>query len=198
MTNYLSQQYGDIKRWASYWYQINEILVLKPKSVLVVGKGDGVVPVYLKTQGLNVTTLDNDKSLDPDIEASVLNMPISDIGFDAVLCAEVLEHFSYDEFDKALFEIKRVAKIGAVISLPHFGPTIKFLLKLPFFPEIKILWKLPYPRKHIFNGEHYWEIGKKGYSLRKIKSEFKKIGFSIKKDFIVFENPLHHFFVLKK
>jgi len=86
----------------------------------------------------------------------------------------------------------------AVISLPHFGPAVKFLFKIPFLPEIKILFKIPYPKKHVFKGEHYWEIGKYDYPLRRIKNDIKKSGFIIKNDYIVFENPLHHFFVLKK
>jgi len=198
MTNFLSLDYNDKGRWTSYWYQIREVLELASASVLVVGKGDGLVPAYLKIRGLNVVTLDNDESLFPDIEASVLNMPINDNSFDAVLCAEVLEHLPHDKFVRALSEIRRVTKSRAIISLPHFGPTIKFLLKLPFFSEMKFLWKPLYPLTHVFKGEHYWEIGKRGYSLRRIKNDIKKSGFAIENDYVVFENPLHHFFVLKK
>jgi len=32
----------------------------------------------------------------------------------------------------------------------------------------------------------------------KIKEDLKKSGSFLIKDFIVFENPLHHFFILKK
>ncbi len=198
MNDYFSKEYNDLKRWMSYWYQIKEVLELNPKSVLVVGKGDGLVPMYLKTWGLDVVTLDNDESLSPDIEASVLSIPLNDNSFDAVLCAEVLEHLSYSEFNKALSEIKRVAKTDAIISLPHFGPAIRFLLKIPFLPELRFILKLPYPIKHQFKGEHYWEIGKRGYPLRRIRNDIKKSGFTIKNDYIVFENPLHHFLCLKK
>ncbi len=198
MNDYFSKEYNDSGRWASYWRQIKEVLELSPKNILIVGKGDGLVPAYLKMQGLDVVILDNDKSLGPDIEASVLNMPVGDNNFDAILCAQVLEHLPYEDFSRALSEIKRIAKNGAVISLPHFGPTIRFLLKIPFLPELKFILKLPYPIKHQFKGEHYWEIGKRGYSLRKIKKEIMKSGLMIEKDYIIFENPLHHFFTLKK
>ncbi|MEK7178086.1 MAG: methyltransferase domain-containing protein [Patescibacteria group bacterium] len=198
MNDYFSKEYNDSGRWASYWYQIKEVLELNPKNVLVVGKGDGLVPAYLKMQGLDIVTLDNDKSLGPDIKASVLNMPVDDNNFDAVICAQVLEHLPYEDFGRALSEIKRVAKSGAVISLPHSGPAIRFLLKIPFLPELKFILKLPYPIKHQFKGEHYWEIGKRSYSLRKIKKEIMKSGLMIEKDYVIFENPLHHFFTLKK
>ncbi len=198
MIDYFSKKYGDSKRWMSYWRQIEEVLKFNPQSVLIIGKGDGLVSEYLKLRGVKTTALDIDKSLNPDIVASVIDMPFSDNSFDVALCAQVLEHLPYDEFSKALSEIKRVSGIGAVVSLPHFGPAIKFLVKVPLFPELKFIFKLPYPVKHRFKGEHYWEIGKRNYSLRIIKNDMKKSGFIIKNDYIVFENPLHHFFILKK
>jgi len=196
--NYFVANYDDEKRWMSYWYQIREILAFKPGSVLVIGKGNGLVAEYLKLAGINITTLDIDEDLKPDVIASVLKMPFGEDSFDMALCAQVLEHLPYENFSEALSEIKRVVKNGTIISLPHFGPVIKFCLKIPLLPSFRFMVKLPYPKKHAFKGEHYWEIGKRGYPLKKIKSEIKKSGFSIKNNYIVFENPLHHFFVLKK
>ena len=198
MTDYFAADYEDRNRWMSYWHQIDEILAVNPEKVLVVGKGNGLVPGYFKTAGIKTITLDIDETLRPDIVASVLKIPLIGESFDVVLCAEVLEHLPYNEFNQALSEIKRVTKIGAVISLPHFGPAIRFFLKIPFLPELRFIFKLPYPIKHQFKGEHYWEIGKRGYPLRRIKNDIKKSGFTVKNDYIVFENPLHHFFVLKK
>jgi len=51
---------------------------------------------------------------------------------------------------------------------------------------------------HKFDGEHYWEIGKKGYSLSKITNNIQKAGFKIKETYRVFENPYNSFFILKK
>jgi len=196
--DYSSLNYNDKKRWASYWHQVQEVLQFSPSGVLVIGKGSGLISEYFELQGLKTVTLDIDKSLNPDVVASVLSMPFSDNEFDAVLCAEVLEHLPYGDFNKALSEIKRIAKNYAVISLPHFGPAIRFLLKIPFLPELKFILKLPYPIKHQFKGEHYWEIGKRSYSLKRIRNDIKKSGFAIKKDYIIFENPLHRFFILRK
>ena len=198
MVDYFYREYDDKKRWASYWNQISEIARFNPENVLIVGKGNGLISEYLKLRNIKNITLDIDESLNSDVIASVLKMPFPNEKFDAILCAQVLEHLPYENFLEALLEIKRVAKQGAIISLPHFGPAVRFLLKLPFLPEIKFLFKIPYPKKHIFKGEHYWEIGKYDYPLRRIKNDIKKSGFTIKNDYVVFENPLHHFFVLKK
>lgn len=198
MSEYFSKSYDDKRRWVSYWHQITEVLSFNPNRILVIGKGNGLVAEYLKLAGIRAITLDIDESLKPDIVASVLNMPIADKSFDVVLCAQVLEHLPYDKFPKALSEIKRVAKIGAVISLPHFGPAIRFLFKLPILPEIKFMIKLPYPKDHRFKGEHHWEIGKRGYPLKKVKREITQTGFIIENNYIIFENPLHRFFILKK
>ena len=198
MTNYFSSNYNDKSRWMSYWYQAREVVNFNPGNVLVVGKGDGLISEYFKLIGIKTTTLDIDKSLNPNVVASVLNMPFSDNEFDAVLCAQVLEHLPFEDFNKALLEIKRVTRSSTVISLPHFGPAIRIFLKIPFLPELKLSLRLTYPIKHRFKGEHYWEIGKRNYPLKLIKSEMIKSGFSIKKDYTVFENPAHHFFILKK
>ena len=196
--DYFAKNYDDEKRWVSYFYQVKETLAFKPESILIIGKGNGLVAEYLKLTGTKVITLDIDESVKPDVIASVVKMPFQNGEFDIVLCAQVLEHLPYENFEKSLWEIKRVVKSGAIISLPHFGPAIRFLFKFPLLPEIKFMIKLPYPKKHIYKGEHYWEMGKRGYPVRKIKTDIEKCGFAIKKNYVVFENPLHRFFILKK
>jgi len=184
-------------RWISYWQQIKEVLDLKPKEVLEIGIGNKTVANYLKNQGIEVKTLDINKKLEPDIVASVLNIPLKDNSFDVVLCAEVLEHLPFKQFEKGLSELKRVTNKYLVLSLPHFGHSIKFSFKIPLIKEKKFALRVPFPIRHKFNGQHYWEIGKKGYPLLKIKQIIKKY-FKIKKDFIPFENQYHHFFILAK
>lgn len=194
---YSFEKYVYPARWMSYWHQIREILVLAPHTVLEIGVGDGTVFNYLKAQGIDIVSLDNEDALKPDIIADVLKMPFEENSFDAVLCAEVLEHLPFKEFERALTELKRVAKKYVVLSLPHFGPAIKFSLKTPLMKEKRLSFKIPFPINHKFNGEHHWEIGKRGYPITKIRNIIKK-HFKIKKDFVPFENQYHHFFVLEK
>lgn len=195
--HYSFSKYDYKTRWTSYWHQINEILNLVPKKVLEVGIGNKTVLNYLKNQGIEVLTLDINEKLKPDIVGNVLKMPFQDNSFDIILCAEILEHLPFEEFDKALEELERVSKKYVVLSLPHFGHSIKFSFKIPLIREKRFAIRIPFPIKHHFDGEHYWEIGKKGYPLTKIKRIIKKC-FVIKKEFIPFESQYHHFFILEK
>lgn len=196
MSNYIFNKYVFFDRWISYWHQINEVLNFSPASVLIIGKGDGIVSDILKKYIKNSKTLDIDKELKPDIVASVEKIPLTDCSFDVILCAEVLEHLPFNKFEIALREIGRVAEKFVVLSLPHFGPPVKISFKIPFSKEIKLAFKTPFPLEHEVN-EHYWEIGKKGYPCSRIGHLIKK-HFNIKKEFIPFENQYHHFYILHK
>jgi ubiquinone/menaquinone biosynthesis C-methylase UbiE len=196
-SKYSFQKYIYPSRWMDYWYQIREVLTLHPRNLLEVGVGSGVVFDYLKSQGVNITTIDINKELNPDVVGSVTNIPLKDNFFDVVLCAEVLEHLPFADFEKGLKELNRVSKKYVVLSLPHFGPMIKASIKAPFIKEIKIFFKTYLPVVHKFNGEHYWEIGKKGYPSSKIRKIINK-HFEIKKEFIPHESHYHRFYVLEK
>lgn len=194
-------QYDYLDRWVSYWHQIDEVLKMNPKTVLEIGAGNQTVADYLRKQNVAVTTLDIDSRLKPDIIGNVLKIPVADSAFDVILCAEVLEHLPFDDFENCLRELKRVTRKGIVLSLPHFGPAVTLSFKIPFLKQVKIAWKIPYHPEHRskyqFCGGHQWEIGKKKHTLSNIKKIIQKY-FQIKRDFIPWENQYHHFFILEK
>lgn len=200
MEKYSFKSYVYFSRWGSYWYQISEVLDLRPGCLLVIGKGDDIVVETIKSYVSQVITLDIEEKLSPTIVASVEKIPLEEGSVDAILCAEVLEHLPYEKFDQCLSELCRVTKKSVVLSLPHFGPPIKFSFKIPFLKDIYFSFKIPVPVTHCFSGSgggHYWEIGKRGYPPRKIRRAIEK-HFHIRKEFIPFENQYHHFFVLEK
>lgn len=194
--HYRFENYGHVGRFVSYQHQLREILKQNPASVLEIGVGDGVVKHYLKeTTSIAYTSVDIATDLHPDIVASLPHLPLENDSYDVVCAFEVLEHLPFDQFLPSLLEMARVAKKAVIISVPHFGPPIKFLLKIPFLPEIRWAWKVPYHPAHTFNGEHYWEIGKKGYTLQMIRKTLES-AFSVEREWVPFENQYHHFFVL--
>jgi ubiquinone/menaquinone biosynthesis C-methylase UbiE len=195
---YSFEKYCGLDRWSSYHYQLREILKKSPETVLEVGGGDGVVMRYLRANtNINYKNLDIAEDLSPDILGSVESIPLPDSTFDLVCAFEILEHLPFEKFEQSLKELARISKKDVLISLPHFGPAVKILLKVPFLSEVKIAFKIPYPRKHVFNGQHYWEIGKMGFSISRIR-ELLANNFVIKQEFVPFENQYHHFFILEK
>lgn len=196
--HYILHNYSNPGRFVSYFYQLDIVLNLNPKSILEIGVGDKIFGEYIKNNtGIEYKSLDIADDLNPDFLGSVLDIPVNGDQFDVVCAFEVLEHLPYEQFETALNELKRVSKKYVLISLPHFGPPIKFSIKVPLFPEFKFSIKVPFYREHRFNGEHYWEIGKKGYPLARIKSILSK-NFKVISDFVPFENQYHHFFILEK
>lgn len=195
---YFDVEYDSKARFASYWHQISEIISLSPANVLEIGIGNRVVSNYLRSRGCEVTTLDIREELSPDIVASVLDMPIDDGAFDVVACYEVLEHLEYGCFGKALREMRRVCARKTVISLPDQGGALRALLKVPFVREKRLM--IPYPRLRppALEAYHKWEIGRKGYPLRRVVSDMESARFALERTYRVFENPVHRFFVLKK
>lgn len=189
------ENYVYFSRWASYWYQVSLVLAFKPASVLVVGKGDGLVSDLLAKEIDSVKTLDINPDFNPDIVSSVEAMPLADGSFDVVLCAQTLEHLPFESLVGCLKEINRVSRRGAVLSLPYFGPAIKLSFKAPFLAEKKLALKIPWPMKHVKDKEHQWEIGKRGFSESKISRIISR-HFEIKKKIIPFENQYHIFYIL--
>lgn len=194
---YRFESYVGIDRWSSYYYQLREILAQKPSSVLEIGVGDHIIGDYLTGHNISYTSADIADDLSPDIVADVTDLPIPDASYDVVCAFEVLEHLPFGQFEKALGELARVSRRVVVLSLPHFGPPIQFLVKIPFLREFRFSIKIPFPRKHLFNGQHYWEIGKMGYSAEMVRAVLKKY-FEITREFVPFENQYHHFFTLRK
>lgn len=197
--HYSRHTYNSKDRWVSYWYQIRKVLQFNPKSVLEIGPGSKTVTDMLRKAGIGVTTADVAPDLVPDIIASVTKLPMPDDSFDLVLAAEVLEHLPFVEFPLALTEIHRVSKRYAVISLPHAGYVFSLEFKIPLLRKVELIYKLPFFWKtHVFNGEHYWELGKRGYPVRKIKQIIITNGLKILECGLHADDPAHYFFVLEK
>ncbi len=196
---YWKKGYLTEDRWANYWHQIAAIRAASPKSLLEIGKGNGIVGGVLRGLGVGVTTLDIDVRLHPDIVGSVTQVPCEDASYDMVLAAEILEHVRYEDFLVALREIHRVTRHGAYITLPAPGYTISFRIKVPLVRRVRFTLKIPFfwkPAPSV--SEHYWEVGLKGYPMRRILRDIKSVGFVITERGLFDDDPAHYHFMLRK
>lgn len=200
--NYLNlESYEQLPRFISYWYQIDTIRKLNPKSILEIGKGTGFVYDYLKKNGFNVTSMDYNSALKPDIVQDVREINL-DKKYDLISCSEVLEHIPYEDFCSVLGKFNKISNYvllcipvgGAYFSMNFRFSGLKKIFKKEFLGFGLVL--SPFWKKFKKNEQHYWESGYKNYSIRKLKKEFKK-EFKIKKEFSNSFYPYHRFFLLK-
>lgn len=183
--HYFSSGYNHKSRWSSFFYQIKLITDSKAKKILEIGPGNGWVARILEDFGLQVSTVDIDQNLKPDYVAHVEDLPIEDNQYDAVVAFEVLEHLPFEKFVTNLKEMARVSNQFVIISLPdHRRILLHFSLKIPFLKYIDFFIKIPSFKEHIFDGQHYWEIGKNKYSVGRIKNAIRESGLILRKNFV--------------
>jgi hypothetical protein len=197
VSHYDFKNYLELPRWTSYWHQIEETLSLSPETALVIGVGDGIVVTLLEKYGVKVYTLDFDKLLHPDFEGDVADVDVilGDKRFDVLLCCQVLEHLPYDRFEDILRQMAKHAS-HVVVSLPYRAIKYKFEIKLPVIKLMKTdVFIHNFFRVHKFDGEHYWEIGTRGYSRRTVLKSMAKY-FKVEKCFVAPYNTYHMFFIL--
>ena len=191
--------YVNKKRFISCYYQLRYIYDINPKNILEIGVGSDLLKKFVRDT-FSYKTLDISKTLKPDIVGDVVKLPLKDNVFDLIVCFQTLEHLPFSEFEPALKEIARVSRKDVLISLPYSSTSLYLEAKLPFLKD-KILRcgvRIPhFFRKHSFDGQHYWEVGRKGYSIKTIKKSFEKF-FNVKETFNPTDNTYHLFFRLEK
>jgi hypothetical protein len=204
--------YDTPERFSSYLYQIDTIRSLKPGKVLEVGVGNKTVSNYLRETGLSVVTCDNDAGLGADIVADVRALPFPDGFCDVASACEVLEHMPFEDFGRALSELRRVSGRYVVVSLPYHALSIELALSagIYFFKRrAGVLLRLPRVfTKPFFRSPapgsvpstpdgHYWEIGWDGYPLEKVRGVMSGM-FRIVREGSPPGNAKHYFFILEK
>jgi cyclopropane fatty-acyl-phospholipid synthase-like methyltransferase len=198
-THYDFVRYMSKARWNSVWHQIDEVLRLKPDRVLEIGPGPGVFKKMMQLCGVRVETLDLDPELAPDHIGLATAIPLADSSFDVVCAFQMLEHVPYEQSLKAFSEMARVSARHIVISLPDAKQVWRYSFYIPKLGAVNWFIPRPFsrPRRHTFDGEHYWELNKLGFSVEEILNDFEKIARQTK-SYRVFENPYHRFFVFEK
>lgn len=171
------------------------------KSVLIIGPGQGLDTAILKWKGYDIVTLDIDGSFSPDIVGSVHSLDnIKDNQFDVVIASHVLEHLAVAYLDKSLSELARVAKY-AIVYLPFHGRHFQARLKMDIkgidisfiFDLFNYFHKPDGITPRYCQGQHFWELGMRGFRVRdineRLSKHFKIIKSYRNKDW----NPSHNF-----
>jgi SAM-dependent methyltransferase len=201
ISHYSFSEYMDKKRWTSVWHQLDEIISAGPSSVLEIGPGVGLFKAAAAVYGLHVETFDIDPDLKPDHLGSVFEMAFGDGEFDAVCAFQMLEHLEYENVLRAVKEMGRVAKSHLILSVPEATKRYPLHVTVPKVGMVTL--QIPYPHlrpiANAFDGQHYWELGRRGYPVDRIATDFARVSqMKLERQYLVPEHPRHRFFVFRR
>ena len=191
-TDYVSRE-----QFLSYYNQLLLIHKINPRSILEIGVGGNIIRKMVP-ENIQYTSCDISRDLSPDSVANIEHLPFKSNSFDLVVCFEVLEHLPFEKLQSNLKELSRISKNDVLISLPYANNKFSFSVFIPVIHELKFTFLMPkFYRKHKFDGLHYWEIGKRNYSMSKINKVIQN-ELNIVNSFTSLDNTYHTFFHCKK
>jgi len=165
------------------YYQLRDVTSLDDCArVLVVGPGQGLVVPVLRWKGYSVETFDIDSTFAPDHLGSVHDLSRFSAGqFDVIIASHVLEHLAEPHLDVALAEMARVGRYS-LIYLPVAGRygALRIqpgVLNLDWQVRFNLFNYLERPdgvTREYAGGEHYWEIGRRGFRVRDVKARLAR------------------------
>lgn len=166
---YYSDGYFSLPQLYSQSQQIHDIHNLRPINIIEVGLGNGFTSSFLKRAGYEVTTVDINQSLEPDVCCSIEEIPskINDKTFDLVVCCEVLEHMEFEAFERNIKILKLLGN-RLYLTLPVYVSSYGFgiSIKLPRIRKNIPLY-IDIPRNKLLDKEHFWEVGSNKNTSRK-------------------------------
>ena len=201
-THYDQSHYDTRSRFVGYFNQKEAVANIaaasgkKQLSILEIGPGGGLLTNYLRAQGHRVDTVDIAADLNPTFIGDIRNLTaVVKDKYDLIVCFEVLEHIPFDDVKKALTSFSKITNGPLLVSIPQIKLYVSLWLKMSKLNAAKFYLGLPFPKTHTFDGQHYWELGTKGYSNAIVTKEFN-CHFNIKSTFIDPLDPYHKFFVM--
>lgn len=198
----------------SYLYQMQTISKLQDvNSVLEIGPGEGFVAKNLRQLGYEYHTLDFEDANEPTIKADFSSLEPNQVtqSYDLTCACQVLEHFPYESFLKNLTTLAQLSKKYVLISLPYSckGFSIKLNIsqgqhkrktkQIDFYLPTN-LPNRKYRKEYMEEfpwAVHYWEIGRKGFPLKKILQDIESCKLKILDKFHS-PNPFHYFILSQK
>lgn len=201
-------EYVSKTRMLTFWHQLEEVLATKPNKVLEIGIGPRVVAGTLRELGVDLVTLDVNEALSPNLVGSLaeLDAVVEENSFDTVLCARVLHHLSFSDFDKCLGQLARAARTAVIITLPV--DEVRVYAGFRRTGGVYSIGSLALPRAlksvamRLFGGgearyRQLWKVGSHSETSLKLVESAVRQHFVIRKRFTVPEDQSHLFFVLE-
>jgi len=173
----------DLSNFVNSYYQFRDISrLVKSGRILVVGPGQGLDTAVLKWRGYEVTTFDIDNTFRPDVQGSIHDLSnFADQSFDFITASHVLEHLPIRYLDDCLKDMSRVAR-HALIYLPVNGRHLQIRVK-PGLRGWHWSWGIDLinwmrrpsgERLEFMSGQHYWELGLRGFTMRRTLQRMSK------------------------
>lgn len=171
--------YLTLPRMITHWHQVTAVRRCGGRRVLEIGVGMGLTSFILRQWGYDLETLDFDPALRPTRVGDVREIPYPDGSFDTVLVAEVLEHVPFDDFGTALGELYRITRSHVIMTLPCPLVGCSIGLNVCGVAPMFLSFGARFWTKPVFDGQHYWELGRRGYSKGRIRDAIRSVGFEI-------------------
>lgn len=186
-------RYYSFKRVQQQMLQMQMLRGREVDSVLEIGPYLGLVTAMLDNAGYRVTTLDlGPRSFDrPDVPHVEMDLTRPDpahlAGYDCIFCCETLEHIGWDEASAALRTFREAAPRYLLLSVPYNGFRLYLngVVAGAAGRRFSLFVKWPMARRRFvadIEGDpygHKWEIGYRGYPLRRWEDTLKTAGFEI-------------------
>ncbi len=184
----------DFQNWYRYFFIIKEVSRFKPKIILEIGEGSGVVKNVLEDFTEEYRTMDVNKNLNPDFLSDIRKYKKELSGmFDCIIIADVLEHLPFKDLEQSVNNLfSYLGNNGkVVVTIPHRAS--HFLISTPArispwafriptgFLSMGSFYRRFIKKKIWIDPYHRWEIGDGVHEIKKVEDIFKKAGFKIEK-----------------
>ncbi|MGC2204175.1 MAG: hypothetical protein WA633_29030 [Stellaceae bacterium] len=181
--------YYSRKRIIHQWTQLHLLGTVDCERVLEIGPALGLVTSLLVNVGYQVHTLDQGpRAFDyPDVphrQTNICDLRGEDIaGYDAILCCETLEHIEWASVGSVLSAFRSSGAKYLIVSVPYMGFQVFLEVYLnsdtfrQYFSMKKLLWRKEFQAEP--PGGHQWEVGYRGYPLRRWEKRLEDSGWAI-------------------
>ncbi len=181
----------DLIDWLRFFYAIKEILNFKPRTVLDIGEGSGIVRKATEGVVEKYETMDVNARLAPTYAGDVREYRAELAGkFDGIVAMEILEHIPFEDVKRALKNLRAYLTEGgrAIITIPYRASYF-FWMTPTYIPHILrvatgfLSWGAFYrrfiKRKIWIDPSHEWEIGDGHHTLKQVENMMRAAGFKI-------------------